>query len=68
MDGSQLRLRIKRLGLTYRAAAALLGLSEAGLHHQLRGEAAVGRQTELLLQRIEAEISPSVVIKKKRRA
>ena len=55
MDGIELRARIKRLGLTFRAAAPLLGLSVPGLHHQLRGEASVSRQTEMLLEQLERE-------------
>ncbi len=55
MIGNQLRERIDRLGMTYREAARLLGLTYGGLHHQLRGDRAVTRQTELLLERIEAE-------------
>jgi hypothetical protein len=58
VTGKQLRDRIGRLGLTYKEAASLLGLSYWGLHHQMRGERKVSRQTELLLTRIEAEIAP----------
>jgi hypothetical protein len=65
MTGDELRERIKRLGLSYRAAAPLLGLSLSGLHHNLRGERNVTRRTELLLERLEAEIAPEVTGEKK---
>jgi hypothetical protein len=55
MTGAELRQRIDRLALTYRAAADALGLSLAGLNHQMRGLRSVGRQTELLLERLEAD-------------
>lgn len=54
MTGSELRDRIDQLGLTYREAAARLGLSYAGLHNQMRGERRVSRQTELLLEQLES--------------
>jgi hypothetical protein len=54
MTGNELRRRIDRLELTYTAAARLLGLSLAGLNHQMRGERPVSRQTELLLEKLEA--------------
>ena len=53
MTGEQLRERIDRLGLTYREAARLLGLTYGGLHHQMRAERPVTLQTELLLEQIE---------------
>jgi hypothetical protein len=53
MTGNELRARIDELGLTYGAAAARLGLSLAGLNHQMRGVRPVGRQTELLLECVE---------------
>jgi hypothetical protein len=53
MTGDELRDRIARLGLTYREAAPLLGLTYGGLHHQMRGERPVTRQTELLLEQLE---------------
>ena len=53
MTGKELRQRIERLGLSYVAAATKLGLSVPGLHHQLRDEVAVSRQTELLLDCLE---------------
>ena len=54
MTGTELRERIDRLGLTYIQAAGLLGLSRAGLNHQMRGVHPVSRQTELLLAVLEA--------------
>jgi transcriptional regulator with XRE-family HTH domain len=68
MTGKELRRRITGLGLTYTEAAGLLGLSLSGLNHQMRGERPVTRQTEMLLERLEAEIVPDVVTKRKRRA
>jgi hypothetical protein len=53
MTGVELRRRIDRLGLSYTAAAPKLGLSLSGLHHQMRGERAVTRQTALLLWGLE---------------
>jgi hypothetical protein len=53
MIGDELRQRIVKLGLTYTDAAPLLGLSGRGLHHQMRGERPVTKQTEMLLERIE---------------
>ena len=53
MTGEELRDRIDRLGLSYREATRLLGLTYGGLHHQMRGERPVTRQTELLLQLLE---------------
>jgi hypothetical protein len=53
MEGSELRRRLDRLGITYTAAAARLGLTLAGLNHQMRGERPVSRQTELLLEHLE---------------
>jgi transcriptional regulator with XRE-family HTH domain len=55
MTGDELRRRVDRLGLTYREAAEALGLSLAGLNHQMRGVRSVSRQTEMLLERIEAD-------------
>jgi hypothetical protein len=55
MTGNELRERIDRLGLPYVEAAPLLGLTISGLHHQMRGERPVTRQTELLLDRLEHE-------------
>lgn len=61
VTGNQLRERIDRLGLHYTEAAALLGLTLGGLHHQMRGERAVTRQTEIILKRIEAERATQAV-------
>ena len=54
MTGNELRRRLIELGLNYRQAADLLALSYSGLHHQMRGERPVSRQTERLLEEIEA--------------
>jgi hypothetical protein len=70
MTGNELRQRIDRLGLYYTEAARLLGLTMGGLHHQMRGERAVTRQTEMLLERLEADrtaLSPSPTLMKYRR-
>jgi hypothetical protein len=53
MTGAELRHRIKRLGLSYTAAAPKLGLSLPGLNHQMRGLRAVSCQTALLLECLE---------------
>jgi hypothetical protein len=53
MIGNELRQRIDRLGLYYTDAARLLGLTMGGLHHQMRGERAVTRQTEIILEQLE---------------
>ena len=55
VSGAELRARVKALGLTYGAAAERLGLSLAGLNKQMRGLAAVSRQTLLLLEGLERE-------------
>ena len=55
MTGAELRARIQRLGLSYRAAAPRLGLSLSGLHHNLRDETAISRQTEIILNVLERE-------------
>jgi hypothetical protein len=57
MTGDQLRQRIRQLGLTYREAAERLGLTLAGLNHQMRGVHAVSRQTEIILAQLEREQS-----------
>jgi hypothetical protein len=54
MTGTELRERLDRLGRPYTRLAPLLGLSIAGLHKQMRGERPVTRQTELLLEKLEA--------------
>jgi hypothetical protein len=53
MTGSELRERLDRLGRPYTRLAPLLGLSVAGLHKQMRGETAVSRQTEMLLDQLD---------------
>ncbi len=53
MNGSELRIRIDKLQVTYRDAAKSLGLSEPGLHLQMRGLRKVSHQTELLLKVLE---------------
>ena len=52
-----MRDRIDRLSLTYREAARLLGLTYGGLHHQMRNERKVTRQTEMLLEQLESGCS-----------
>ena len=66
MTGEELRDRIDRLGLSYREATRLLGLTYGGLHHQMRGERPVTRQTEILLEQLEAKISADVGTTRKR--
>jgi hypothetical protein len=68
MTGDELRMRLKSLGRPFTELASLLGLSVDGLHKQMNGSRPVSRQTELLLERLEAEFSPKVDTKKKRRA
>jgi hypothetical protein len=53
MTGAELRQRLRRFGRPYTRLAPLLGLSAAGLHKQMRGEAAVSRQTEIVLEQLE---------------
>jgi len=48
-----LRVRVERLGLTYTAAAPLLGLTLDGLRKQMGGDRPVSRQTEIILDQIE---------------
>jgi transcriptional regulator with XRE-family HTH domain len=59
MTGEELRERLDRLrarrGLLYKDVAPLLGLTLAGLNHQMRGVRAVTPPTVLLLERLEAE-------------
>jgi hypothetical protein len=57
MKAIEFRERLDRLGLTRKEAADHLGLSLQGLFHQLRGDRAVSRQSELLLEQLEAKIS-----------
>jgi hypothetical protein len=53
ISGAGLRSRIDRLGLTYTAAAPLLGLTLDGLRKQMSGLRPVSRQTEIILDLIE---------------
>jgi plasmid maintenance system antidote protein VapI len=53
VSGEELRERIRRLGMTYTFAAERLGLTLAGLNKQMRGERAVTRQTEIILDCLE---------------
>jgi hypothetical protein len=55
VTGAELRQRIKCLGLTYTAAARRLGLSSAGLHHNMRDERPIGRRTKIILGYLERE-------------
>jgi hypothetical protein len=68
MEGAELRRRLDRFGRPYTQLAPLLGLSIDGLHHQMRGNRRVSRQTEMLLEllergcRVEPEKSPQSAI------
>ena len=53
LSGPDLRIRLRRLGLTQAQAAELLGLSLDGLHKQLSGARRVTRRTEIILELIE---------------
>ena len=53
ISGDELRARIEKLGLTYTAAAPLLGLTLDGLRKQMGGLRPVSRQTALLLGYLE---------------
>jgi hypothetical protein len=53
MNGNELRARLDRLGRPDTELTPLLGLSNTGLCKQMRGERAVSRQTELLLDHLE---------------
>jgi hypothetical protein len=53
ISGDELRARIDKLGLPYRHAAPLLGLTLDGLNKQMRGDRKVGRQTELILRSLK---------------
>jgi len=63
MDGAELRRRLDRLGRPYTQLAPLLGLSINGLHKQMRGERAVSRQTEMLLEQLELRGQTELVLK-----
>jgi hypothetical protein len=56
VQGSELKARLDRLGVTRREAAAALGLTLRGLYHQMSGERPVSRQTELLLEVLEERL------------
>jgi hypothetical protein len=60
MTGTELRDRVDKLGVTYGEAAERLGLSLAGLNHQMRGIRPVGRQTEIILDCLEHHLSPAI--------
>jgi hypothetical protein len=53
MTGAELRRRLDQQQRPYTQLAPLLGLSVDGLHKQMRGERAVSRQTEMLLEQLE---------------
>jgi hypothetical protein len=53
LTGEELRTRLRKLRLSYVQAAVQLGLSLSGLHHQMRSEAPVSRQTEIILEMLE---------------
>lgn len=52
ITGEQLRREIELLNIPISAAAQLLGLSLAGLRHQMNGTRPVSRQTVLLLDKL----------------
>jgi hypothetical protein len=56
VTGTELKARLDRLVITRRKAAEALGLTERGLYHQLSGERAVTRQTQLLLDVLEQKL------------
>jgi hypothetical protein len=55
MKGTELRRRLNRFARPYTELAPLLGLSIDGLHKQMRGDRHVTRQTEIILERLEAD-------------
>jgi hypothetical protein len=67
MDGTELRRRLDRLGEPYTRLASKLGLSNTGLHKQMRGERPVSRQTELLLEQLERPCRGELVQPSRRR-
>lgn len=67
MSGEELRARLKRLGRSFKTLAPLLGLSADGLHKRMNGSRAVSRQTELLVERLEADAASEIVVKGKHR-
>jgi hypothetical protein len=56
ISGTELRTRIRRLGITYAEAADRLGLSLGGLNKQMRGESRVTPRTEIILAGIERDL------------
>jgi hypothetical protein len=54
MQGVELRRRLNQLERPYTVLAPLLGLSVAGLHKQMNGQRPVTRQTEIILEQLEA--------------
>lgn len=66
MDGTELRRRLDRLGRPYTQLAPLLGLSINGLHKQMRGERAVSRQTQMLLEQLELRHQTKAVLEQLR--
>lgn len=66
MSGEEFRARLKRLRSSFSALAPLLGLSPDGLHEQMNGSRSVSRQTELLVERLEADAASEVVVNGKR--
>ena len=52
--GERLRARIDRLGLSYAEAARRLGLTADGLQKKMRGDRPIGRQTEIILDLMDA--------------
>ena len=54
MKSNELRQRLERLGRPFTQLAPLLGLSIDGLNKQMNGARPVSRQTELLLDYVEA--------------
>jgi len=54
IPGAELRRRIDRLGQPYVEAARRLGITEDGLHKAMSGVRRVGRQTEIILEYLEA--------------
>jgi len=54
MTGRELRARVKALGQSYTFAAEQLGLTVDGLNKQMTGARRVSRQTEIILEYLEA--------------
>jgi transcriptional regulator with XRE-family HTH domain len=66
ISGAELRARIKRMGLTYAAAAERLGLTLDGLNKQMRGDRAVSRQSAIILGYLEKELQVTRADKRQR--